>query len=187
MEMIILSQICYSFHYSVEIYCICLISRYFWDFHRDELSVEHDVQVLITLPAMTLQGIVTLRLRPHDLVGRVVRLCLQSIWLSRLASGASFETRRVTLSHLHWIEGCGDMLHWGIFLFHHFLVVWHSEPLFIHGLRHSESSCHTFSLAFRATITFSLAFRATITFRFGVQSHHHFPVWRSESHYRFWR
>ena len=150
MEVIVLSQICYSFHHWAEIYCHCLTGRYSWDFRRDELSVEHDVRVLITLLAMTLQWIVTLRLRPHDLVGRVVRLCLQSIWLSRLASGASFETRRVSFSHSHWIEACDGMLHWSIFPFHHFLAVWRSELLFIHG--------------------------------FGVQGHHHFPVWRLESH-----
>ena len=45
----------------------------------------------------------------------------------------------------------------------HFLAIWHSEPSVIHGLGHSESSCHTFSSAFRATSPV-LAFRATIVF-----------------------
>ena len=98
------------------------------------------------------------------------------------------------------------MLHWGIFPPHHFLAVWRSEPPFIHGLRHSESSCHTFNLAFKATSpvfgvqshhSFSVStFRASllsfgaqshVSLRFGVQSHHHFLVWRSESHSRFRR
>ena len=78
MEAIVLSQILYSFHPSAEIYCICLTDCYSCDFRRDELSVEHDVQVLFALLAMTFQWIVTLRLRRRDLVGSVVSLCSQS-------------------------------------------------------------------------------------------------------------
>ena len=33
MEMIVLSQICYSFHHSVERYCICFTGHYSCDFH----------------------------------------------------------------------------------------------------------------------------------------------------------
>ena len=77
------------------------------------------------------------------------------------------------------------MPHWGIFPLHCFLTVWRSGPPFIHDLRHSELSCHTFSSAFKATSlvlvvqscilsfgvqshqrVFSLAFRAIITFQF---------------------
>ena len=75
MEAIVLSQIHCSFHHSAEIYCICLTDCCSCDFRQDELLVERNVQVLIALLAMTLHWIVTLRLRPHDLVGRVVRLC----------------------------------------------------------------------------------------------------------------
>ena len=81
---------------------------------------------------------------------------------------------------------------------HHHIFVRRSEPPFIHGLRHSESPCHTFSSAFRAITSqyqrskpssshfqfwrsepssFSvLAFRAFIVLSFGVQSHHRFSV-----------
>ena len=201
--MIILSQICYSFHYSVKRYCICFIGYYSCVVHRDELLVEHDFRVLIALLAMTLQWMVTLGLRPHDLVGSVVRLRSQSIWLSRLASGASFETYGVSFRPFQRIEICSSMPHWGIWPPHHFLAVWRLEPLFISGLRHSESLCHTFSSTFRATSSFSVqshhrfsvsAFGAIIiTFSvFGIQSHHRFLVsafraiivffdWRSES------
>ena len=55
MEMIVLSQICYSFHHSTERYCICFTGHYSCDFHRDELLVEHDVQVVIVPLYMTLQ------------------------------------------------------------------------------------------------------------------------------------
>ena len=55
MEMIILSHICYSFHYSVERYCICFTGHYSYVFRRDELSVEHDVRVLIAPLAMTIK------------------------------------------------------------------------------------------------------------------------------------
>ena len=55
MEMIILSQICYSFHYSIEIYCICFTGHYSCAFRRDELSVEHDVRVLIAPLARTIR------------------------------------------------------------------------------------------------------------------------------------
>ena len=61
MEMIIPSQVCYSFHYSVERYCICLTNRYSCDFRRDELSVEHDVRVWIAPLARTIQWIVMSR------------------------------------------------------------------------------------------------------------------------------
>ena len=40
MEMIILSQVCYSFHYSVERYCTCSIGHYSCVVHRDKLPVE---------------------------------------------------------------------------------------------------------------------------------------------------
>ena len=95
-EAIVLSQIHYSFHHSAERYYIRLIHHYSCDVRRDELSVEHDVRVLIALIAMTLQWIVTLRLRRHDLVGSVVRLCSQSISLSWLASRASFKIHGVS-------------------------------------------------------------------------------------------
>ena len=55
MEMIILSQICYSFHYSVERYCICFTGHYSCVVRRDELPVEHDVWVLIAPLARTIQ------------------------------------------------------------------------------------------------------------------------------------
>ena len=58
---IVLSQILHSFHPSIEIYCICLIDCYSCDFRRDELSVEHDVQVWITPLARTIQWIVMSR------------------------------------------------------------------------------------------------------------------------------
>ena len=54
-EVIVLSQILHSFHPSAEIYCICLTDCYSCDFRRDELSMEHDVQVWITLLARTTQ------------------------------------------------------------------------------------------------------------------------------------
>ena len=95
-EAIVLSQIHNSFHHSAEIYCICLTDCYTRVFCRDELSVEHNVRVLIAQLAMTLQWIVTLGLRPHDLVGRVVRLCSQSIWSFWLASRASFGTHEIS-------------------------------------------------------------------------------------------
>ena len=57
------------------------------------------------------------------------------------------------------------MLHWGIFLPHHFLAVWRSEPPFIQCLRHLKSSCHTINSMFRATSPI-LAFRATIVSQF---------------------
>ena len=119
-EAIVLSQILYSFHPSAEIYCICLTDRYSCDFCRDELSVEHDVRVLFALLAMTFQWIVTLRLRRRDLVGSVVRLCSQSIWLSGLASGASFEAHGVSFRPFQRIEICSGMPHWGIF--HPFII-----------------------------------------------------------------
>ena len=53
-ETIVFSQIRYNFHHSAKIDCICLTDRYSCDFRRDELLVEHDVRVLITLLAMTL-------------------------------------------------------------------------------------------------------------------------------------
>ena len=55
MEMIILSQICYSFHYSVERYCICFTGHYSCVVRRDEFPVEHDVRVLIAPLARTIQ------------------------------------------------------------------------------------------------------------------------------------
>ena len=61
MEAIALSQVHYSFDHSAR-YCICFTGHYSYDFHLDELLVEHDVQVLIALLAMTLQWIVTLSL-----------------------------------------------------------------------------------------------------------------------------
>ena len=189
MEMIILSQICYSFHYSVERYCICFTGHYSYVVRQDELPIEHDVRVLIALLAMTLQWIVTLGLRPHDLVGRVERLCSQSIWLSRLASGALFETYGVPFWPFQRIEICNVMPHWGIFPPHHFLAVWCSEPPFIRNLRHSESSEPLLHLAFRATIVSQFRrSESSSCFQFDVQSHHHhFVVWRSESLSRFRR
>ena len=55
MEAIVLSQILYSFHPSVEIYCICLTDHYSCDFGQDELSMELDVRVLIVPLARTIQ------------------------------------------------------------------------------------------------------------------------------------
>ena len=52
---IVLSQILHIFHPSARIYCICLTDCYSCDFRRDELSVEHDVQVWITPLARTIQ------------------------------------------------------------------------------------------------------------------------------------
>ena len=120
MEVIIPSRFCYSFHYSVERYCTCFTGHYSCAFRRDELSVEHDVRVLFALLAMTFQWIVTLRLRRRDLVGSVVRLCSQSIWLSGLASGASFEAHGVSFRPFQRIEICSGMPHWGIF--HPFII-----------------------------------------------------------------
>ena len=177
MEMIILSQICYSFHYLVERYCIFLSGHYScafssrWAFSGARcLSFDHPTSqdysvdcyvetVICLLPYYTLRlyriihsgwrwilpaehyeleefGLLRHFDRPHDFVEPVMRLCSPSTRSFRLTSGASFETRRVPFSHLHWIEGCGGMLHWDIFPLHCFLVVWHSEPSFIHCLRH---------------------------------------------------
>ena len=61
-EVIVLSQICYSFSHSTGKYFICFIGHHSCDFRRDELLVEHDVRILIALLAMTLQWIVILRL-----------------------------------------------------------------------------------------------------------------------------
>ena len=55
MEMIILSQVCYSFHYSIKRYCICFTGHYSYAVRRDELPVEHDVRVLIAPLARTIQ------------------------------------------------------------------------------------------------------------------------------------
>ena len=54
-EAIVLSQILYSFHTSTGVYYICLTDRYSCDFCWDELSVEHDVRVLIAPLAMTIK------------------------------------------------------------------------------------------------------------------------------------
>ena len=55
MKAIILSHIYYVFHHSTEIYCICFIGHYSFDFYQEELSVEHDILVLITPLSMILQ------------------------------------------------------------------------------------------------------------------------------------
>ena len=55
MEAFVLSHIYYSFHHSTEIYCICFIGHYSYDFYQEELSVEHDIRVLITPLSMILQ------------------------------------------------------------------------------------------------------------------------------------
>ena len=55
MKIIIPSQIYYNFHYSAKRYCICITSHYSCAFHRDELSMEHDVRVLIVPLARTIQ------------------------------------------------------------------------------------------------------------------------------------
>ena len=67
------------------------------------------------------------------------------------------------------------MPHWGISPPHCFLVVWRSEPPFIHDLRRSESRSQ-----FRLSESLSLL-------SFGVQSHHRFSDRRSESRSRFRR
>ena len=55
-EMIVLSQICYSFHHSVEGYRICFMSHCFGDIHRDEFSLEHDIQIVtVTLADYSLE------------------------------------------------------------------------------------------------------------------------------------
>ena len=54
MEMIVLSQICYS-HHSTEGYRIRFMGHCFGDIHRDELSMEHDVRVVIVSLSMILQ------------------------------------------------------------------------------------------------------------------------------------
>ena len=91
------------------------------------------------------------------------------------------------------------MPHWGIFPSHCLLTVWCSGSPFIHGLRHSKLSCHTFSSAFRATslvlavqshhhLFLVSTFRAIIAaFQFGVQSHRWFSDRHSESHPQFRR
>ena len=67
-----------------------------------------------------------------------------------------------------------------------FCFIRHSGPPFIHGLRHSESPCHTFSLAFKAIfITVSvLAFRA-ITIVFPVLAFRAIIITFSVYHHRF--
>ena len=164
MEMIIPSQIYYSFHYLVERYCICLSGHYScafssrWAFSgargpsfdhptsQDYSVICYVETVICLLPDYTLRlyqiirsgwrwilpakhyelekfGLLRHFDRPRDFVKRVMRLCSPLTGSFRLANGASFETRRVPFSHLHWMEGCGGKLHWGIFPLHRFLVV----------------------------------------------------------------
>ena len=62
-EMIVLSQICYSFHHLAKRHCICLNNHYSFDFHRGKLSVGQDVRVVTASLSMILQQMVILRSR----------------------------------------------------------------------------------------------------------------------------
>ena len=93
---------------------------------------------------------------------------VRGVWLIMTSCQASWS---FFSRHFQWIESCDDMLHWGIFLLHHFLAVLAFRAIIHSRLRHSESPI--FSLAFRATIhsrlwrsespIFSLAFRVTMS------------------------
>ncbi|RVW23334.1 hypothetical protein CK203_100947 [Vitis vinifera] len=64
-----------SFYPSTGIYCICLTDRYSCDFRRDELSVEHDVRILLA-EHYELEEFDLLQHsdRPRDFIRRVERL-----------------------------------------------------------------------------------------------------------------
>ena len=110
--------------------------------------------------------------RPRDFVERVIRLCSPSTRSFRLTSGASFETREVPFSHLHWIDSCG-----ACYTMVYFPSSFSCSLAFkavIHPPFTTSRVIITFSiLAFRA-ISPVLVFRAIISFSFGVQSHHVF-------------
>ena len=53
MEAIILSHTRYSFHHSVERYCVRLTDHYSWGLHRDKLAVERSSRLLESLSAIS--------------------------------------------------------------------------------------------------------------------------------------
>ena len=163
MEVIVLSQICCSFHHLTERCRICFMGHYSGDFHRDELSLEHDIRFdrSITLVERPLR--LRESLLDHSIGLRVVMTCYTGAYFPPNHSLAARHSKLLCLpsydvqSHHSQLDDHGYSVWFGV-QSHYLSSVWCSE-----------SYHHLFLL---------LAFRATVRFPFGVQSHSF--VWHSE-------
>nr|CAN63726.1 hypothetical protein VITISV_016105 [Vitis vinifera] len=167
MEMIILSHICYSFHYSVERYCICFTGHYSYVFRRDELSVEHDVRIL-SAKHYELEEFGLLRHsdRPLDFVERSHhRRFSVSVFRAIIITFSVLAFRAIIVASQFRRSEPSSHFQFDV-----------ESHIFSLGVQSHHHRIFSFGVKSHHHRIFSLAFRATISFKFIVQSHYLFTV-----------